>query len=432
MDKRRRGKTLSSSLDDKSVEDILVKLPVKSLVRFKSVSKTWKSFIEEDSSFIQSHLSRSEAQLVITTTCGGYSLKVFSPKDGFQGGEAIHQVTLPWPLGATVPRPIHGLFCFIDHTDNYATRIYNLATRQATPWAQTCVPAQRGAWVTQTPTYGFGFDPLTKTYKLVCVWEIARDSICSYEVDHICEVLTVGAGEGGNQWRKIDEVPPVQLYEPAGVYANGSIYWRNAGKSLSLDPDEELIVAFDVGAEKFRVIQIPDFIVGPREILEENRAGKFTITHIDGRMALFDRADACVVKLWISDDDTSSSNKEMTTNWTEEATILLPPSFEEEGYLYFNPVQGTDEIVIQSPISDDERSPLDFISLYIFNRTIKTLRMIDITGITPALEFPYFYDVHIVHESLLPIQQDAEKKKLDQPRPPPLVQRWKQTPHMLF
>ncbi|KAI3842367.1 hypothetical protein MKX03_032768, partial [Papaver bracteatum] len=142
--KKSQRKRLSARLDDKSVEDILVNLPVKSLMRFKCVSKGWKSFIEENSSFIQSHLSRSKErppQLLIKI-CDYISF--FSPKDHhhhgyFQGGvDFLHRVTVPWRNGA-VFNPIHGLFCIVD-VSNGDTCVFNLNTRQTTPWAQSSIP----------------------------------------------------------------------------------------------------------------------------------------------------------------------------------------------------------------------------------------------------------------------------------------------------
>ncbi|KAI3877117.1 hypothetical protein MKX03_027643, partial [Papaver bracteatum] len=233
----------------------------------------------------------------------------------------------------------------------------------------------------QTPTYGFGFDPLTKTYKLVYVLEIPKAYFStSSKVQHICQVLTVGGR--GNQWRNIDEVPPVQLFESAGVYANGSIYWRNAGADSITPPDEELIVAFDIGTERFRVIEIPDFIVGPPEILLEDslkRDEKFTITPVARKRLYF----------------------------------LLPSK--KRRISVFIQFKGQMRWVIKTLIRDDTRSPRGSLSLNIYNRTNKSFRMIDITGITPLLSHPYRYDVDCVHESLVPVE-DAEKK-LDQHTP---------------
>ncbi|KAI3948695.1 hypothetical protein MKW92_014353 [Papaver armeniacum] len=412
-----KRKSLSNRLDEKSAEDILVNLPVKSLMRFKCVSKSWQSFIE-DPSFIQLHLSRSKAhpQLLITFKDTD-SVVVSSPEDGFKGGVALHKVKIPW-FRAAMLNPIHGLFCLVDRSVR-GTRIYNLGTGQVTPWAKTSIPAKIGASVVHKPSYGFGFDPLSNNYKVVCVWETYYSTSLSTKnpkgVEHSCEVFRVGGG-GGNKWRKIDEVPPVRLFGHTGVYANGSIYWRNDSVISFFAPrDAELIAAFDVGTEKFRVIQIPDFIVPCPKTLRKwsSQRGEIFLLQIDGHMAVVNRVEDYVVKLWISDDD-CYMEKKMTTNWTEE-TMKLPPSFQRGYGLDFNPVQGTDEIVIKSHISSTEWQPRGFISLYIYNRSMKTFREIEITGISRLLSPAYtaWYGMFIYHESLLPIE-NAEKN-LHQP-----------------
>ncbi|KAI3843352.1 hypothetical protein MKX03_030453 [Papaver bracteatum] len=417
MDKSQR-KTLSDRLDDLSVEDILVNLPVKSLMRFKCVSKSWKSLIEEDSSLIESHLSLSKArppQLLISIS---NSILFYTPKDHheFEGGVVLrNKVTIPWYRHAML-NPIHGLFCILDALKN-VTCMFNLDTRKTTPRSQSSTPFRWGSPpITSQPTYGFGFDPSTNKYKILCVWEIPAKSV-GYEgyggmtgVDHICEVFTVG---GENQWRKIHEVPPVRLYGGA-VYADGSIYMRNAGSTFSSRPDNEVIVAFDVGIEKFRIIQIPNFIVGSSETLKKcggHRRAKYLL-QIDGHIALIDRVEDHVLKLWISDD--SYKERKMTTNWTEE-TISLPSSFVKDRYIELHPVQGTDEIIIPSH-TPDYHDPRDFLSLYIYNRSKKSFQMIDVTGISPLLHYPYGYYLYIHHESLVPvIQKPASEEMPDQP-----------------
>ncbi|MCL7047851.1 hypothetical protein MKW94_006519 [Papaver nudicaule] len=423
-DQLAKRKTLTNRLDDKSLEDIFVNLPVKSLVRFKCVSKTWQSFIE-DPSFVQLHLNRSKQhpQILIATSSGGGPVQVYSPMDGFKGGVAVHQVTIPESSEIAMLSPINGLFCFVDR---YATRMYNLATRQFTPWAKTSITMQGG---TQTPTYGFGFDPLTNKYKILCVWEISGIGL-EYEmgkVDHICEVFTVG---GENKWREIDVVPPVSRLAGGLTYANGSIYSRNGGRTAFHPPDTELIVAFDVGTEKFRVIQVPDFIVGSSGIIKSGSSflikcstwrkkdwRKKDLLQIDGHMALMDRVDQYVVKLWISVD--SYKEQKMTANWTEE-TISLPSSFLKGHCLCLAPVEGTDEIVIKSHIPSGSGQacppgPRGFVNLYIYNRTMKSFREIEITGISPLLTSPFIYGMFVFHESLLPVQ-DADNK-LDRSTP---------------
>ncbi|KAI3853608.1 hypothetical protein MKW98_025125 [Papaver atlanticum] len=409
-------------------------------MRFKCVSKSWQSFIQ-GSYFVELHLSRSKThpQLLITVqnlNCD--SLSIFSPEDEFIGGVALQKATVAWSEHAAMLTPIDGLCCFVDYLYG-VTCICNLGTRQftpgaqtsvnlGTPWAQFQTSANRGTrqgepfeepppLVTQKPTYGFGFDPMTKKYKILCVWEICNHALeAKYflglgtmrpKLEQICEVFTVGE----NQWRKIDEAPGIRL-SGAAVYAKGSIYMRNDGVDLFTPPDNEVVVAFDVGSEKFRVIQIPDFIVGSSGTVKRDSDRRArNLLQIDGHMALMDRVDEYVMKLWISDD--SYKEKKMTTNWTEE-TIWLPSPFQEGHYPRLIPVQGTDEIIIASQIpAHIDPSPRRFVSVYIYNRTMKSSQEIDIAGVSALLTSPYPYGMFIYHESLVPIQ-DAEKK-LDRP-----------------
>ncbi|KAK7245629.1 hypothetical protein RIF29_40477 [Crotalaria pallida] len=60
---------LSADLLDDLVTDILSRLPVTSLLRFRCVSKPWDSLISRNPQFVQSHLRKSpkNANLILTT-----------------------------------------------------------------------------------------------------------------------------------------------------------------------------------------------------------------------------------------------------------------------------------------------------------------------------------------------------------------------------
>ncbi|KAI3877308.1 hypothetical protein MKX03_024243, partial [Papaver bracteatum] len=84
-------------------------------------------------------------------------------------------------------------------------------------------------------------------------------------------------------WRRIDDkfsLPPtISPFDfTSSLYANGSIYWLRTGSNSLTEP---LVVEFNVGTEKFRVISIPNYII------EEIRYPYVCqLIQIDGRLAV--------------------------------------------------------------------------------------------------------------------------------------------------
>ncbi|MCL7029258.1 hypothetical protein MKW94_009442 [Papaver nudicaule] len=326
---------LSTILDNNSMHQILSNLPVKTLMKFKCVSKSWES-LTHDPSFIKLHQSKSHLQLLIMMY-NEYSPKimVYTPKYGFEGGGALHKATIPWS-GVSIHKPINGLFCFVNVTYN-ASRFYNLGTRQSTPWIYTPVPIVTGPFSTKLPSYGFGFDRLTGKHKLVCIWDLSKGGP-GYgnmfgKVDHVCQVLTMGE----DQWRTINEVPPMRPVG-ANVYANGSIYMRNRDDNFFKSPDSEVIIAFDFETEKFRIVPIPDFVIDSYKTSEETplRRAEYLL-EVDGHIAVIDRLNDYAAKLWISNDDCMHQTD---VKWVEETIVGLPLKWSRSRRIFFEGVKG--------------------------------------------------------------------------------------------
>ncbi|KAI3971093.1 hypothetical protein MKW92_018478 [Papaver armeniacum] len=354
------------------------------------ISKSWESLIHNPS-FIKLHRSKAQLQLLIMIYKVD-SIIVYTPKNGFEGGEALYKATIPWSRGVIL-KHVNGLFCFIDPRRS-ASCVYNLATQQTTPW--TCIPVpsviKPGYEINKTPTYGFGFDPSTGQHKVPCTWVISQHGAMTFgKADHICHVFTLG----DTQWRKIDEVPPVRP-DGISVYANGSIYRRNRDDYFFKEPEVEVIVAFDVGTEKFRVIPIPDFVIASSETPEDScRHLDQLLLEVDGHIALINRISESMVKLWVSDDDCIQKNTDV--KWVEE-TIILPFQWPRGERLHFRAVQGTKQMMIH-------KAPLarGFIAIYIYDRITKSSREIKIVGL-PRLSSPFRYGMFATHETLLPLQ----------------------------
>ncbi|KAK9276527.1 hypothetical protein L1049_006061 [Liquidambar formosana] len=289
----------------RSIEhEILSRLPVKSLLRCRSVCKQWRSIID-DPSFVDVHASRSQ------TSPGSCRMLIsFSELDGskhyffsanLRGGPAVNHITLPGcnkgsqsPCQCNVSESLNGLVLFSNGTELYICN----PSRQS---VQTLPPSSAGSWYEKLDchlnspfsSYSFGFDPSTKEYKVLHIIGICHRTDMKLS-DVQCEVLTVKANlgrgqiiiEGGIPWRRMSRVPPFPYpFRSQGVCVNGAIHWIGIS-----GPGQEILVAFDVASEKFRMTALP---VGV--------SSKANLTQIGGRLALLgDKGyDTFSIELWV-------------------------------------------------------------------------------------------------------------------------------------
>ncbi|RZC63150.1 hypothetical protein C5167_024912 [Papaver somniferum] len=349
-------------------------------MRFKCVCKSWLSLIEDDSYFIYLHLIRSRLRPCFTLAIPRELVKWCSPGEcdhirlqkadiviadlsetgRMIAGEPPMLVNVRQTVLLNydeVSKPVNGLVCFTSTTRPYfGVRIYNLSTRELSPWIRTTFPKKKKRHVNYLPTYHFGFDPATKEHKVICIWDYKQNDSAWY---HGCLVMTVGA----NTWRTIDGVPQHYLERPA-VYANGSVHWI-AYDLFHGHIRKLLIVAFHVGSEKFTTIVVPKFIT--------DQFGKdfHPVTHlleVNDHVALshvLPRGN--ITKIWIPDD---------TTNW-REVTLELPFQWNENRWVEFHGIAGTDQLFLETY---NDRTDMKHLSLYSYNWKSKAFTKVE-TGV---------------------------------------------------
>ncbi|KAI3959777.1 hypothetical protein MKW98_029814 [Papaver atlanticum] len=423
--------------------EILSRLPVRSILRFKSVCKRWLSLIKHNAYFINLHFTRSQSRpniLFITPSQkkidggDGYwyqpnktprqcifladisSVLEGSSSSSFNSGEPkeaiIRNVRMTadddWFVYDLVLKPVNGLVCFVDR-EAAAVRIYNVSTREETQWIKsTLIEEEKNRYAKEDgtieinhwfPIYQFGFDPRTMQHKVFCFWRLSTTQsflgrTCESQSYASWEALTVGHD---TKWRRIsvvasddnkmnlDEVVPQLDMGSCRVYANGIIYWLMNSMNHGDIYDTEVIVAFDVGSEKYRVIPIPNFILD--EPREKSFFSPIAMLELNGRVALTYRMSPFHLKLWILDDGADKKIENChgnDRNWSAES-VKLPfhcyPSF-----VNFHAVEGTDQIVFEC--YDDLQRNLKSVSLYSYDRNKKTLTKIKIDGISL---FPLHY-----------------------------------------
>ncbi|KAI3904957.1 hypothetical protein MKW92_033320 [Papaver armeniacum] len=458
---RRSGKKPHALADNELlVCEILSRLPVKSLMRFKSVCKHWRTLIQKDWRFIDLHFMRSQSHRVgatsllirppTTHTYGEHCFllaELLTLQGGGDRGGAIVHTKIPdlgYQGGVTFLQPVNGLFCFID-IRTYCVCIYNPSTRESTPWIKSAVKQQQedeGELIEVIDEHGdvveycvryvylswkFGYDPTTKEHKVIWIW--VRQLINGTEKKEVClcEVLTVRH----NSWRIIDTVPPVPpscLSTATSVYANGSIYWLLHGsEDDEFDPDDvgPLIVEFKVGIEKFRVISIPNFIIN--DIRPPYNSGN-GLMEVDGRLVLLARKIRCSdydFNSWIKNTSTSmrmcilnynhdrdkgmtymmsasSGSSTSSDYWWIEDSFLMPQfDWKPQDSDCVLPIPGTDLFIVRSS---------DACSFYYYNWKQKSYSgKFGFNGFNSFIDEkasygPFFFRCFTFQENLFPVK----------------------------
>ncbi|PUZ73709.1 hypothetical protein GQ55_1G009300 [Panicum hallii var. hallii] len=233
------------------VMEILARLPVRSLLLFRSVCKAWRAAIS-DSVFIRAHLRRSAA----------------NPQTLDDGWPAIfsnHILFYQWQLqrlGGTSPnnnqvtfldefcRPFN-ILRYLTHCDallfaltNTGLYLFNPATRDAITLPDSHRNDLRALGRPKCYRAGLGLDPRTGRYKVVqAFYRSVVDPDTGTGTDMGMEVFTVGDGGGG--WREI----------ATALAASGFMFWRLA-EPLEQEPWGILDLSLD--DEEFDVTGLPD------------------------------------------------------------------------------------------------------------------------------------------------------------------------------
>ncbi|THF97298.1 F-box protein At2g21930-like [Camellia sinensis] len=239
--------------------EIFTRLPVKSLCRFRCVSKSIQSLTlnNNDPFFLDLHLSRSQTRprgttLLIPAIRSGNSYEILSAE--VDGGPLTHLYTIPGGYDChhrTFSSDVNGLLFFSgDSYSNTCPFVCNPTTRQFL----ILPPIESGYQVIR---YFLGFDPSTRIFKVVNI-HIYHESDMM-----VCRVFTLGGDNSGGSWRTIHPGFPFEGCDwlrnsSKSVCLNGAIHWFLEAKNV--------IVAFDLKDENFYIIPLPNHggVVQPR------------------------------------------------------------------------------------------------------------------------------------------------------------------------
>lgn len=242
--------------------EVLLRLPVESLVRFKCVCKHWYALITSPS-FVEMHFQHehNHARLLICNlTISDKSKFIASsllPAEIAQGvspeQKIVHQLQRVTDF-MSIAGPVDGLFLVekaaFYNDDNVRLDLWNPATREF--WPLPPVSFEPQPFNDQVDQFALGFDPLTRDYKVLWIRTFWDDWGLGVSPNCFVNVYSLR----NNSWKNLRPDFPYccNLQEPIGAtYLNGVYYWL-----CGVLDNTFCMCSFDMGSEQFGLLQGPD------------------------------------------------------------------------------------------------------------------------------------------------------------------------------
>ncbi|XP_042477396.1 F-box protein At3g07870-like [Macadamia integrifolia] len=358
------------SLPFEIIKDILSRLPVKSLMRFRCVSKDWRYLIH-DPFFISQHLNRSSEKNPGLCLADGRFFTII-----LDGSSTATRVDIPFQglvdrveiLGSC-----NGLLCLFvaERLSDWYRHInpiylWNPARREYRKLPDAPFSSPR-IWGISTTVLGFGYDSINNEYKVVRIiyfCERGMDRLIPKSDVRVYSLASV-------KWKKLGNAPFEIRDTSSKAVLNGFIHWMATRKIKS--QMLELIVSFDVRNEVFREIHLPNGVGG--------ECSNF-VAVLGGCLSLIECIHGSYVEIWVMKD------YGVNGSWTKQFTIELC-SYGYGGSIKKLPI----EILKSGEILIEKNSQ----KLVLYNPESKGERDLGIHGL------PDQFSLFIFMESLVPL-----------------------------
>ncbi|KAL3726656.1 hypothetical protein ACJRO7_031549 [Eucalyptus globulus] len=289
-----------STLSEDDETEILLRLPVKSLLRFKCVCKRWNSLISSPQ-FAKTHLQiAASSPRILLATNPPLSVSCESLHDDDRAGhEGMPLTQLRPPVEAPDGGRPHivgycnGLVC-LEYDDHRIVVLWNPATGESRN-----IPNAGCMTIC-----GLGYDPSTDDYKILRHSRL-RDAYGFPVVYNVFDVFALKTGS----WRRVHDKHDDLKYSPdVGTYADGFLHWLVGGRDTW---EHKKIVSFSMNTEKFEDALLP--------LPEADEGTEFRVLGVIGEcLLLFESMAKVDMMAWIM------RHYDGRSSWTKLCSVDLP------------------------------------------------------------------------------------------------------------
>ncbi|XP_024961784.1 F-box protein At3g07870-like [Cynara cardunculus var. scolymus] len=252
---------MSKELPKDVIIDILSRLPVRYILRFKSVSKSWYALFQNPN-FIAKHFQNQKANPDVDGLDASF---LFSPyKSSFDATSnrnvglllSESEKSIKIPIGLDIPflsisKPlrvcgtVNGLICLSILPIASIILLWNPATRVFKDLPVSTIDRPKSGPI--KVVLGYGYDEATNDYKVL------RIVYYGYPLNQV-EIYSLNT----NSWKEIKTRVQFLIFEAAcSVFLKGKFHWTAIG--FEEMHGKKLIVCFDICREAFSYIMPPGF-----------------------------------------------------------------------------------------------------------------------------------------------------------------------------
>jgi F-box interacting protein len=254
---------MASYLPEEVVVKILSRLPPKSLIRFKCVSKRWHALIGNPD-FLSKNLLNHSIIAQNPNEDDPLRLILFFAQDSegnlihsFRYYDSLHcasQIPLNLPSAAPhyyIAASCNGLLCLWDDTVRSDVYLWNPATSSELK-ALPAASSHRHTGLRVFPgQVGLGFDSGSNDFKVVRLFQVVEEDGTEWAE---AQIYSLRCGS----WRLLDLCVPNYVNSRTAALDGGFLWYAGDKLEEHVPDDDDRIVAFDFTNEEFRTMMFPD------------------------------------------------------------------------------------------------------------------------------------------------------------------------------